>query len=737
VLTSPNDYFQKGLIITDNPSNSPILDFNSYTGAIVKIVKQSYPHFVIGIIGDWGTGKTTLMNSIKKELETEKESVTTAWFDAWKYESEKQFALIPLLKTISYSIKDDNDQKKKNLKEVLKEVAFFSLGISNDVLSSIIANYAGKELGGIFKKSLEDVTTKLIPQLKDLKKLSEADKDSIFYSGISNIQEAINAIRYENPEFKIVIFIDDLDRCSEGKVLEILESMKIFLSLDGIVYILGMNYDRVIDLINKRYEIKVGEQYLKKFIQIPIFLTEWNQDEIINLIDDFIDNGIIGQDYKTIIGGNKAIIAAAIEENPREIKRFLNNLIISYEAFVNIQGIREENSKSIFLKQLLLVQILKSNWRDVYTYLITYEGKFLEDLRDSIPVTKEKIDDILASKSELDATIRGLFEKHKSDMKLWKFLNRENFDFLRSINNWNIFRRASKFTDRSYWNNTINRASQTLDNLSLVSSVFEFADFRNSVINTARLSDVKIENADFREALIKSANFADVNIENADFGRASVTSVHLADVKIENANFREALIVSTDFIDVKIENADFKAAAIKGSRFISLKIENADFTKASIESVNLADVKIENADFTKASVQSVNFADVIFNISKITNTLFSKVKFENVDLSGANLTNSDFLEVSFEYVDLSGANLTNTVFIGTLSYNHLTIDSKTNFLNAVIDDPILVEYLRQNNCLNVPKTISTKSELSKILDERRSGSYQINEMLRRLSKLPS
>ena len=352
-MSYTGDLIQKGLILTDNPSSKPILDFDSYTEAVVKIIKESHPNFTIGIIGEWGTGKTTLMNSIKNELDKDKENIITVWFDAWKYENEKQFALIPLLKTISYSIKDDKNEKKKNLKEALKEAAIFTLGVSNDIVSSIVTNYAGKELGGLFKKSLEDVTSKLIPQLQGLKKLSEADKNSIFYNGIDNIQEALNAIRSDNRSFRLIIFIDDLDRCSEGKVLQILESMKIFLSLDGIIYILGIDYDRIANLIGKKYKTSEGEEYLKKFIQIPILLTEWNQDEIVNLIDDFLENDIINKGYKQIIGENKGIIASAIKENPREIKRFLNNLIISYEVFVKVQKIDDEYSKNMFLKQLL------------------------------------------------------------------------------------------------------------------------------------------------------------------------------------------------------------------------------------------------------------------------------------------------------------------------------------------------------------------------------------------------
>lgn len=59
-----NEEYQLGLIITDDVAVDPILDFNLYTNAIVKIIRDSYPKFTIGLFGDWGTGKTTLMNSL-------------------------------------------------------------------------------------------------------------------------------------------------------------------------------------------------------------------------------------------------------------------------------------------------------------------------------------------------------------------------------------------------------------------------------------------------------------------------------------------------------------------------------------------------------------------------------------------------------------------------------------------------------------------------------------------------
>jgi putative protein kinase ArgK-like GTPase of G3E family len=70
--TSEDLKLQKGLIITDDIAINPILDFNSYRDAILNIIRNSHPKFTIGVFGDWGSGKTTLMDSVERELESDK-----------------------------------------------------------------------------------------------------------------------------------------------------------------------------------------------------------------------------------------------------------------------------------------------------------------------------------------------------------------------------------------------------------------------------------------------------------------------------------------------------------------------------------------------------------------------------------------------------------------------------------------------------------------------------------------
>ena len=75
------------------------------------MIKGSTPNFSIGIYGEWGTGKTTLMRSIEKNLRAE-DNILTVWFNAWGYEREDQFAIIALMKTIAYAMGKHDIYKK-------------------------------------------------------------------------------------------------------------------------------------------------------------------------------------------------------------------------------------------------------------------------------------------------------------------------------------------------------------------------------------------------------------------------------------------------------------------------------------------------------------------------------------------------------------------------------------------------------------------------------------------------
>jgi predicted KAP-like P-loop ATPase len=249
-LSPLDDKFQRGLIITDDISLAPILDFDYYKQVITDIIKKSYPKFSIGIFGEWGTGKTTLMKNVYNELEKKRiQSVVPVWFNAWRYERENQFALFPLLQTIAYSI-PDKDKEKEILKEAIGK---FGRGFLKGLIKSI-PEFASAVLPSAIseplKKTRDNVANEIsIEFMSMLDKISQNIISGTLYSNhLENIETAIADIR-KNEDFKIVVFIDDLDRCLPTKALEVLESTKVFLDLDGFIFVMGLSYNKISQLI--------------------------------------------------------------------------------------------------------------------------------------------------------------------------------------------------------------------------------------------------------------------------------------------------------------------------------------------------------------------------------------------------------------------------------------------------------------------------------------------------------
>jgi hypothetical protein len=192
--------------------------------------------------------------------------------------------------------------------------------------------------------------------------------------------------------------------------LEILESIKVFLGMEGFIYILGLSHDIVAKLIDIQYKesgVK-GEQYIKKIIQIPITLPKWNNKDILDLVTDLIVNGIVHEKYRNDIDKNIDIISVAIENNPREIKRFLNNFIVAYEIFYTI--------KNFNAKELLIIQAIQLRWNSFYNLLIPSGNHFLNELSKYILIDEDKRSVILnPDKVEKDQDF---------DIKIRKILSR-------------------------------------------------------------------------------------------------------------------------------------------------------------------------------------------------------------------------------------------------------------------------------------------------------------------------
>ena len=290
-------------IVADTPSLSPALGFQVYAEALVAaICGGSPPQFTVGIYGSWGSGKSSLLNAMKSQLES-RSNVVPVTFDAWRYERAEHIVL-PLLNSIGAAVPSLNDmdltQKVRRALSSIARSLSFSVGpVSIDPAAALDA-YADSDQ---YARKLED--TYLRP-----------------YAEMREIGEALGGRR-------IVVLVDDLDRCSPEKVVSLLEAINLVMDVPGFVFVLALDYDVLVKAVRVKYPYASGHVFIEKMVQVPFrvprleiipesFLSELlpNWDEHMRgLPHDF---PVIAYDVATL----------GLAANPRQVKRFINSLLV-------------------------------------------------------------------------------------------------------------------------------------------------------------------------------------------------------------------------------------------------------------------------------------------------------------------------------------------------------------------------------------------------------------------------
>lgn len=289
--------------------DADVLGFADVAGRLADLVLESRlsTPMAVGVLGGWGSGKSTLMRFVESELGVRRTAggakVETVWFDAWVTEGAE--VLESMIKLVLAAIGPDVVRKAVRNKRLV-------LGARLAVTLALAWLPWGSNWIDRFWDRVS-VDGKARNDLREL--LGSA------MAGWRRKQAA-------RGERVLVVFVDNLDRCSEDKVVDVFEAIKIYLDEPGFVFVIGYDQQMVGGAVmrDRHLDPSRAAQYLEKVVQIEYRVPRPDDAQAGALVDALVERsgtgGLLG-------AAERALITERTDRNPRRVKRFLNNFVLS------------------------------------------------------------------------------------------------------------------------------------------------------------------------------------------------------------------------------------------------------------------------------------------------------------------------------------------------------------------------------------------------------------------------
>ncbi|WXZ54677.1 AAA family ATPase [Fusobacterium polymorphum] len=327
----------------------------------------------IGIVGKWGSGKTSFINMVLENFE-ENDDYIIIKFNPWNISSRKQLIS-------DFFLQLSNNIEKKGSNEIIGAVGK-SLGTLSKFfkpLGFIPPLSVLSTIGDITEKASEFINEYVESEKEDLKSL----KDNI-NNKLTNLNK------------KIIIVIDDIDRLCDEEIREIFQLVKSIADFKNTIYILSYDREIVTKALDKTQQGK-GEEYLEKIVQVPLVLPYISKNDldkifinrlniIINIPDEEYDNSYFSEIYYNGLAENF--------ENLRDIERYMN----VFSLGINLA--REE----LNINDYIVITLIKVFEPDLYEYIKNNKEYF----------SGTKFDEFLnKDKKEILTELERIYEKLK------------------------------------------------------------------------------------------------------------------------------------------------------------------------------------------------------------------------------------------------------------------------------------------------------------------------------------
>ncbi len=351
--------------VIDQPNNSFENDFlgiDNHAQALTDFIKSCQTPLTVGIQGEWGSGKTSLLNSISHKLGGKEYKIIT--INAWEQAllSKPEETLLKIVNEIINNLTNELSDKEKYKNKISQNFEKITKGA---------LRVAGAAIGG-------NATAEVVKDLMD-------NNQSVINDLKNTLKEVTLKIVERRNYDKIVIYVDDLDRIDPPDAVSILELLKNIFDIEHCVFVLAIDYQVVVKGLEKKFGTRNDtnewefKAFFDKIIQLP-FNMPIGQYDIGNYVEsllqqvNYLDSAQDKVNDVKVSEALTSIIQFSIGGNPRSLKRLVNSLSL-IQMFMDTRGSTEqstnmtETEKDILMFAIVCLQI---QYPDIYEMLTLF-----------------------------------------------------------------------------------------------------------------------------------------------------------------------------------------------------------------------------------------------------------------------------------------------------------------------------------------------------------------------------
>ena len=249
-------------VLADNPSAIDLLGLGTIASAVADVVcGDNGEPITIGIHGPWGSGKSSLLQQVRSELGLRPQT-TVVELNPWEIEDHDEVKGTIISAVLDQLLAGSSDEGiKKKLVGLMRRISW---------------TRAAKAIGRgalTMQWDMEELIDAFTPS-------AEAGHPT----SLAGFREQFASVMNDLPVDRVVVLIDDLDRCMPSAVIATLEAVKLFLAVPKMAFVIAADQEMVRDAIasglgETRRSAVFARDYLDKIVQVPINVPQPTRDD--------------------------------------------------------------------------------------------------------------------------------------------------------------------------------------------------------------------------------------------------------------------------------------------------------------------------------------------------------------------------------------------------------------------------------------------------------------------------